>query len=131
MTIGCKSRQCTNSMNDPKEEKRGKNTFLWINYSLNIFSFQFKFKINDRYHFEVFNEMDARGGHFLKVLVDRGATQTFHGEIEPPQIYPSVLLYLSDPELPGFTAEYGILDRLKIVNAVGKKKKDYFTKITC
>ena len=72
----------------------------------------------------MFVERNANlGKYFWKVKakrVERGGLEgdetADEDEITSPERHPSVLLYLSKPMFPSFTSEYGVLDKLKIVN---------------
>ena len=72
--------------------------------------------MNERNHFEIFVSRNTTGSYFWKVDVNWGEAATHMDEINSPENHPSAQLYLSDPMHPSFTSEYGVLDKLKIVN---------------
>ena len=96
-----------------------------MNYIANQnYSYEYDFKYGTWQHFEISVEMDVNGKFFWKIK--EGQEVVVNEEMKPPltplKRYPSVLLYLSDPNMSPFETKYGKLENLKIVNVEQEKE---------
>ena len=77
---------------------------------------QIEIEKDERYSFQIRVDMNSTGNYFWRVQVNDGQHKCHEEEIPPPETYPAVLLYLSDPNFSPLTNDYGLLDNLKIFN---------------